>query len=195
MPLKNTFSQHSFLKTTKYNRDGIRRSKSSNFPMWCFLEENRIEERGGGEGFVSHRSCSMTMSTSCPLVIANRTCLSRYPPSPSWKRRIKAGRKRRTEATSLDVQRRSLNRSTGLRMRYYRPLAIPTSVSTSRMTGVPIIFGSFRGPSRVSGSQFFNDSPLSTVPPSIETSVDSEERGTDVFPFLQKSFSSERRIK
>lgn len=24
MPLKNTFSQHSFLKTTKYNRDGIR---------------------------------------------------------------------------------------------------------------------------------------------------------------------------
>lgn len=130
----------------------------------------RKQDRGGGEGFVSHRSCSMTMSTSCPLVIANRTCLSRYPPSPSWKRRIKAGRKRRTEATSLDVQRRSLNRSTGLRMRYYRPLAIPTSVSTSRMTGVPIIFGSFRGPSRVSGSQFFNDSPLSTVPPSIETS-------------------------
>lgn len=123
MPLKNTFSQHSFLKTTKYNRDGIRRSKSSNFPTWCFLEENRIEERGGGEGFVSHRSCSMTISTSCPLVIANRTCLSRYPPSSSWKRRIKAGRKRRTEATSLDVQRRSLNRSTGLRMRYYRPLA------------------------------------------------------------------------
>lgn len=49
------------------------------------------------------------MSTPCPLVIANRTCLSRCPlPSPPWKRRIKAGRKRRkAKATS----RRSLNRT------------------------------------------------------------------------------------
>lgn len=99
----------------------------------------------------------MTMSTPCPLVIANRTCLSRCPSLTPVKKEDKS---REEEAESQS------NFSTVVEPNAVIT-AIPTSVPTSRMTGVPIIFGSFRGPSRVSGSQFLNDDSPSPVPPSI----------------------------
>ena len=128
----------------------------------------------------------MTMSTSCPLVIANRTCLSRYSPSPSWKKKDES---RQEEADRSNFSRRSNDGRWTVRRAfecvYYRPLAIPTSVSTSRMTGVPIIFGSFRGPSRASGSQFFNDSP-SLNRASIDRNVSRfEEKDVISFPLFR----------